>query len=549
LLTDNLTKQDFLGFDVNNNPIWSTVPVVLATISTIQDRGPIPNGVFQNTYLTSAGKVIFYGYGIYQSNVPLVLDTSFHLGAIRVGGNNYLWRTAKATQLSYRGAFPDPSRFDIGNQVNNYAGNSAMVLNRNIITGYHGEFWKASETNMYNHYLDNGLAIAQFGITGPEVSGEAPALMAGNVLTPQLVDGTTPDEMFLYTGDESQHSGMHQWKITGLSTIAELDIPITYPSAQLVPASSMGTNLMINLPRSTSLSNNTAGWTYSPSTAKTVSSTQLGWTINTNVLASGFQYNPDIYVTCRATSGVYTLNRDLGNNSGLLYWSVSGEISYYWSQDTGGMQQYFDILDSQGKIIARISNNFIYVSNALGTNTNTIYGNSKVLVSGLNNTLIQPLKWKLQPVSITAVNNLVTISYAGYTVTAPIFDPTADISSPKTMRVYIAGGINPTGRNFDFKDMRFNTSKANQSINFNSIPGKSYGNPAFSLIALSSSNLPVTFTVVSGPAMISGNRVTLTGVGNVTIQASQPGNTFYNAANPVTQTLNVISQSISRVDH
>ncbi len=56
-----------------------------------------------------------------------------------------------------------PAHYDIGNHVNYNAGSSVMVLDRNVITGYHGEFWKSSQTNMYNHYLDNGLAIGQFG--------------------------------------------------------------------------------------------------------------------------------------------------------------------------------------------------------------------------------------------------------------------------------------------------------------------------------------------------------------------------------------------------
>jgi hypothetical protein len=549
LLTDKLIKYNFTGFDSKNNPVWSNIPILLADISKVKDRGPLAFGGINDAYVTSSGKVIFYAYGIQQTSVPVTIDTSFHLAAMRVGGNSYLWETAKATHQNYIGPFPDASRFDIGNKVNNYAGNSAMILNRNIVAGYHGEFWQNSETNKYNHYLDNGLAINQFGITGPDVTGEAPAFYAGNVLTPQLVGGSTSDEMYLYTGDESQHAGMHRWKIDGLNTIAELDIPITYPAAQITPNTIPGNNLMVNLPYDSPLSNNTAGWTYTPSTTANPSSSQPGWSIKTDCLVSGPKNNPDIYIKCVAPSGTFSLNRDLGNNSGLVFWTVSGEISYYWAQQSGGMQQFFDILDNKGKIIARISNTFAFVSNALGTNTNTIYGNNKVLVSGLNNTLIQPLKWKLQPVVVSAVNNLVTIQYAGYTVTAPIFDPTADITSPKTMRAYFIGGNNPTGRAFDFKDMQFNTTKVNQSINFNPIRTQAYGNQAFVLIANSSSNLPVTFTVVSGPAQIAGNTVVLTGTGNVVVQASQPGNTFYNAANPVTQSFNVTTQNISRIDH
>jgi sugar lactone lactonase YvrE len=53
----------------------------------------------------------------------------------------------------------------------------------------------------------------------------------------------------------------------------------------------------------------------------------------------------------------------------------------------------------------------------------------------------------------------------------------------------------------------------------------------FTLAATSSSGLPITYTVLSGPATVSGNTVTLTGAaGTVTIQASQGGNLAYSAA-------------------
>ena len=45
-----------------------------------------------------------------------------------------------------------------------------------------------------------------------------------------------------------------------------------------------------------------------------------------------------------------------------------------------------------------------------------------------------------------------------------------------------------------------------------------------------SSGLTVTFTIISGPATLSGNTVTITGAGMVTVEASQPGDPNYNAA-------------------
>jgi parallel beta-helix repeat protein len=81
--------------------------------------------------------------------------------------------------------------------------------------------------------------------------------------------------------------------------------------------------------------------------------------------------------------------------------------------------------------------------------------------------------------------------------------------------------------------------KANQSIVFPAIPSKTFGNAPFAISATASSGLPVSFTIVSGPATIAGNIVTITGAGTVTIQATQPGNTTYNPATAVTQSFTV----------
>ena len=59
----------------------------------------------------------------------------------------------------------------------------------------------------------------------------------------------------------------------------------------------------------------------------------------------------------------------------------------------------------------------------------------------------------------------------------------------------------------------------------------------FTLSAQASSGLPVTFNLVSGPATIRNNVLTLTGVGKVTVKASQPGNATYDAAPEVIQTI------------
>ncbi len=84
-------------------------------------------------------------------------------------------------------------------------------------------------------------------------------------------------------------------------------------------------------------------------------------------------------------------------------------------------------------------------------------------------------------------------------------------------------------------------SKAPQTIEFAEIPDAIYSTTPIELSASASSGLGVTFSVVSGPATVSGSTLTLTGVGTVTVMASQAGNANHEAAtvNP-TRTFAVI---------
>ncbi|MBU6170509.1 MAG: immunoglobulin domain-containing protein [Verrucomicrobia bacterium] len=87
----------------------------------------------------------------------------------------------------------------------------------------------------------------------------------------------------------------------------------------------------------------------------------------------------------------------------------------------------------------------------------------------------------------------------------------------------------------------FSVAKVAQTIGaFISISNKTFGDAPFAVIApSSSSSLPVTLSVKSGPATISGNTVTLTGAGTVTLAANQAGSDNYAAAPEVTTTFSV----------
>ncbi|MEM9933578.1 MAG: PA14 domain-containing protein [Bacteroidota bacterium] len=76
--------------------------------------------------------------------------------------------------------------------------------------------------------------------------------------------------------------------------------------------------------------------------------------------------------------------------------------------------------------------------------------------------------------------------------------------------------------------------KQPQSINFTAIPNKTVGDPPFNVSATASSGLGVTYSILSGPANINGNTVTLTGgAGEVRVRAAQAGNDDVNSAEAI----------------
>lgn len=85
--------------------------------------------------------------------------------------------------------------------------------------------------------------------------------------------------------------------------------------------------------------------------------------------------------------------------------------------------------------------------------------------------------------------------------------------------------------------------RANQTITFGPLADQTYGAAPFQVSASASSGLPVSFQVVSGPATISGDTVTITGTGTVVVEASQAGNGNYNAAPTVHQSFMVAPAS------
>jgi hypothetical protein len=80
----------------------------------------------------------------------------------------------------------------------------------------------------------------------------------------------------------------------------------------------------------------------------------------------------------------------------------------------------------------------------------------------------------------------------------------------------------------------FNINGATPTLAFAAIPSKTYGAAAFTVSSTSNSSGAIIYSVVSGPATIVGNTISVTGIGAVTLQASQAAAGNYTSATATT---------------
>ncbi len=93
----------------------------------------------------------------------------------------------------------------------------------------------------------------------------------------------------------------------------------------------------------------------------------------------------------------------------------------------------------------------------------------------------------------------------------------------------------------DMLTVVYQAPKQDQNIFFQPPVDRSFGDMPFPLVAAASSGLPVKFSVISGPGVVTADTMlTLTGVGIVTVQADQPGNDSFNPATPKTVAFTVV---------
>ena len=427
------------GFNGSGNPKYGNEIIIATSPTAITGQDPVSENLGANRYLSN-GSIITFSNANYDDGAS---GNGFHLGILKA--NKWLAKFSGSTYKQYAGEFPANGDFDIGNGVG-YTSDFASAIDNSIFYIYNGEFWKNSQTNKINHYYSNGLFLGQAGVTGPfsYPSDDAAPMMAGNAKTGQIVK--VADDYYLYHCDESFHGGVHRWKISGLSTIQEQIVPVVKLGNPPQQASDY-VNLMEGLPFASTLKTNTAGWTRNPKDDYNNNYSDR-WQVVTNKTTYKVA-GADLRITNYPNTGGLTreVARNLGSNSNLINWKISGEVAYIEPEERYGYN-YMDVLDGQGKVIVRVNRGGIYPNFSL-------YANNSTLVNAPNQLSIVS---KLQPFSIEVLDTDIIIKYANYPfVTVSKYDNSADIKSPKTLK-FSSYSPNTASHVIDIANLKFYSS-------------------------------------------------------------------------------------------
>lgn len=144
--------------------------------------------------------------------------------------------------------------------------------------------------------------------------------------------------------------------------------------------------------------------------------------------------------------------------------------------------------------------------------------------------------------SATASSNLTVTYTSSNPAVAAVLGNTVTIVGGGTTDITASQSGNSTYAAASNVIQTLTVNKQNQTITFGALSSKTDADASFSVSQSSTSGLPVTLTSSNtAVALVSGSKITIVGAGTSTITASQAGNTIYNAATSVPQTLTVSS--------
>ena len=128
--------------------------------------------------------------------------------------------------------------------------------------------------------------------------------------------------------------------------------------------------------------------------------------------------------------------------------------------------------------------------------------------------------------------------------TCTVADATVHLTAAGTCTIIASQDGDDTYNSAPEVARSFTVAKRTQTITFDPVGAKTYGDPDFTVAAHASSGLPVDLSA-TGVCSIAGTTVQLTGAGTCTISASQDGDDTSSAAPTATQTISVAKATLT----
>ena len=255
---------------------------------------------------------------------------------------------------------------------------------------------------------------------------------------------------------------------------------------------------------------------------------------------SSTEYNSDdggytwYYYGLRSYS--FTFSRPLGNPIGSLtgsgYDPTSGTTSTFsgsYNVEGGtGATTY----NPTTRAITFAGNSFSFGTSGTGTSTFTRISDTQVSVAQFNFITSVGSSRTVKAFTLNRTGNY----YRAYPVELLDGDPSTSYVDFRYCHVEILDTNDTDGDGIpDLSDINLN-----QTITFGALTSKTYGVSPFNLTGTASSGLPLSYASSNtSVATVSGSVVTIVGAGTTTITATQIGNSSYNPAASVSQTLAV----------
>jgi hypothetical protein len=259
--------------------------------------------------------------------------------------------------------------------------------------------------------------------------------------------------------------------------------------------------------------------------------------------ASSSEYVYNLYGTGNwdsygTLSPIFEFSRNAGSSVGFIRGSE-------YDPNTGATSTFSGNFNVEGgtgtatynpttRAITFAGNSFSFGTSGTGTSTFTLISDNQVSVAQFNFITSDGYTRTVKAFTLNRTGNY----YRAYPVELVDGDPSTSYVDFRYCHVEILDN-NDTDAD-GIPDLSDANSMINQSITFNALTSKTYGDSSFSFTGSASSGLAVSYSSSNtSVATVSGSVVTIVGAGSTTITASQVGNSSYNAATSVSQTLTV----------